>query len=219
MEHDHLVTPSEGSATMPGRSPMVTLCAGWRYVLAEAGPSWRGLPGRIERGPVKHEPAVGDLAVVNGDTLGAGCALNRHGFGVIHDQRGLGVAEGGDQFRAGEDLHERAHEAPVGICSLQAAGWRVADDVIGDVAHGLVQVVTGPGLVVGQRGAQRGAGGLGHDDVPSRSGSVCVVLLVQTPRLPGTERCRRMSAGNAMLEWWSRPCCSLPVRAMSRRSA
>src|SRR6266566_6528338 len=119
------------------------------------GPSLRGLPGRVERGPVKDEPAVGDLAVGNGDALGAGCALDGHGFGVVHDQRGPVVAEGGDQLRAGEDLHERAHEAPVGICALQAAGWRVADDVVGDVTHGLVQVVAGPGVVIGERGASR----------------------------------------------------------------
>ena len=80
--------------------------------------------------------------------------------------------------------------APVGMCALKAAGWRVADDVIGDVSHGLIQVVTGPGLVIGQRDTQRGAGGLGHDDVLSRSGTTRVVLLVQTPRPPGTERCR-----------------------------
>src|SRR5262249_43819844 len=108
------------------------------------------------------EPAVGDLAVGNGDALGGRCACDGHGSGVVHDQRGLVVAEGGDQFRALEDLYERTHKAPVGLCALQAPGWCVADDVIGDVAHGLVQVVTGPCVVVGQRGPQRGAGGVGH---------------------------------------------------------
>src|SRR5215475_6730741 len=184
-----------------------------------AGSSARGPPGRVERGPVKHEPAVGDLAVGNGDALGGGCALDGHGFGVVHDQRGLPVAEGGDQLRAGEDLHERAHEAPVGIRTLQAASWRVADEVIGDVAHGLVQVVTGPGLEVGQCNAQRRAGGLGHDDVlPDRERCVPCCLY----RHRGHRERNAAAAGRREMscwESWSRPCWSMPGPAMSRRSA
>src|SRR5260370_15893902 len=67
---------------------------------------------------------------------------------------------------AGEVLHERAQEAPVGVGAFQAPAREVADDVVGDVVHGLVKVVTGPGLVVGQRGLQRGAGGVAHGCFP-----------------------------------------------------
>ncbi len=53
--------------------------------------------------------------------------------------------------------HERAQEAPpVGVGAFQAPARGVANDVVSDVVHGLVKVVTGPGLVVGQRGLQRG---------------------------------------------------------------
>src|SRR5215469_14341034 len=132
--------------------------------------SARGLPCGVEREAVEDEPAVADLAAGDGDALGAGRALDRYGLGVVHDHRGLGVSEGGDQPGAGEHLHERAHEAPVGDRALKAAGRGVADDVVRDVAHGLVQVVTGPGVKVGQRDLECGAAGVGHVDLLFRRG-------------------------------------------------
>src|SRR6202158_4208787 len=125
-----------------------------------------GLNGGDDRGAVEDVAAVGDLAVLDGDPLGTGSAFHRAGFGVVHDERGFIVTEGGDHFRAGEHLQERALETAVGLGAFQAAGRRIADDVVGDVAHGRIQVVTGPGLVVSQPGPQRGTGGICHGYFP-----------------------------------------------------
>ena len=57
------------------------------------------LPGGVEQAPVKDKPAVSDPAVGDGDVLRAWCALGRHVFGVVHDQRGDVVAEGGELKR------------------------------------------------------------------------------------------------------------------------
>src|SRR6478735_6863580 len=64
----------------------------------------------------------------------------------------------------------------VGPGAFQAAGRRVADDVVGDVAHGRVQVVVGPGLVVSQPGPQRGTGGICHGYLPFLIDDLFVVL-------------------------------------------
>src|SRR5258707_1978141 len=125
-----------------------------------------GLKSGEDRGAVEDVASGGDLAVLDGDPLGPGSAFYRPGFGVVHDERGVIVTEGGDHFRAGEHLQERALETAVGLGAFQAAGRRIADDVVGDVAHGRVQVVVGPGLVVGQPGPQRGTGGIRHGDFP-----------------------------------------------------
>jgi hypothetical protein len=121
--------------------------------------SARGVPGGVKRGLVEEEPTVGDLAAPESHALGAGSVFHRHGLGVVHDQRGLVVTKRGDHLRAGEDLHERAQEA---LDAFQARGRGVADDVVGDVILGLVNVMAGPGLVIGQPGLQRGAGGVGY---------------------------------------------------------
>jgi len=89
----------------------------------------------------KDELVMGDLAVLDGDALGAGSAFHWCGLGVVRDQRGFLVAEGSDHLRAGDNLHERAHESALRRGAFQAARWRVADDVVGDIAYGLVQVV------------------------------------------------------------------------------
>src|ERR1700758_5418561 len=128
--------------------------------------STRGLKCGEDRGAVEDVPTVGDLAVLDSDPLRTGSALYRPGFGVVHDERGFIVTEGGDHFRAGEHLQERALETAVGLGAFQPAGRRVADDVVGDVAHGRVQVVTDPGLVVSQPGPQRGTGGICHGYFP-----------------------------------------------------
>jgi hypothetical protein len=56
----------------------------WRAPGGRAG-SAGGLAGGVERGTVEDEPAVSDLAVLDGDVLGAGSAFYRHGLGVVHD--------------------------------------------------------------------------------------------------------------------------------------
>src|SRR6202044_3467976 len=75
--------------------------------------STRGLKCGDEWGGVEDVAAVGDLAVLDGDPLGTGSACYRPGFGVVHDERGFIITEGGDHFRAGEDLQERALETAV----------------------------------------------------------------------------------------------------------
>src|SRR5258707_10848707 len=56
-----------------------------------------------------------------------------------------------------------------------------------DVAHGLVKVVTGPGLEVGQRGPQRGAGGVGHTCfLIFRVGTAAIPLRIRAQSGPGS---------------------------------
>src|SRR5271168_670006 len=176
-----------------------------------------GLKCGDEWGAVEDVAAVGDLAVLDGDPLGTGSAFHRPGFGVVHDERGFIVTEGGDHFRAGEDLQERALETAVRLGAFQAAGRRVADDVVGDVAHGRVQVVIGPGLVVGQPGLQRGTGGICHGDFPFVSGiSSYLVLCTLRCTHAGCQyatlyACRRLRSARAAnearspLTTWSPP--------------
>src|SRR5271166_1223152 len=52
------------------------------------------LPGGVERGPVEDEPVVGDLAVSDGDALGAGCALADLGAEQVQLLEYGGVGEG-----------------------------------------------------------------------------------------------------------------------------
>src|SRR5436309_11018233 len=112
--------------------------------------SLRGLPpGCLEWGSVEDEPAVGDLAVVDRYALGAGRALDRKRLGVVHHQGGLLVAKSGDQLRPDEALYERRHKGAIRLRALDAPCRRLADDVLGDVAHGLTEVLAGPGVVVG----------------------------------------------------------------------
>src|ERR1700750_2071025 len=144
-----------------------------------------GLKCGEDRGAVEDVAAVGDRAVLGGDPLGTGSAFHRPGFGVVHDERTFIVTEGGDHFRAGEDLQEGALETAVRLGAFQAAGRRVAHDVVGDVVHGLVQVVTGPRLGVGQPGPQRGTGGICHGYFPFV-----------------TETCRRSRTKYATLYAW-----------------
>ena len=77
----------------------------------------------------------------------------------------LSFSEGGDEFRAGEDLNKRPHELSVRGGALQTTGWCVTDDLVGDIGHCLVQVVARPGLVVGQCNIQCGASGFSHHDL------------------------------------------------------
>jgi len=66
-------------------------------------------------GPGRRRAGVGDQAVIDDDSLGAGSTCHRPGFGVGYDERDLVVTESGDHLRAGADLDERADEAPVGF--------------------------------------------------------------------------------------------------------
>src|SRR5690349_14165174 len=77
------------SMTPPAEPAATAVAAGTGW----PGCSDRGVAGGLERGPVEDEPAVGDLAVLDGHALGARGAFHRHGLGVVHDQRGLVVTE------------------------------------------------------------------------------------------------------------------------------
>src|SRR5688572_11896269 len=104
------------------------------------------LAGGIKGSPVENEPAVGDPSVTDGHALGAWGTLDKRCLGVVHDQCRLQVTEGGDELRAGEHLHKRAHELAIRSGALQPTGRRVANNVVSDIAHGLVQIMTCPGL-------------------------------------------------------------------------
>src|SRR6266516_7986966 len=79
-------------------------------------PSTALLPslGTRKRGRVEDYPNGGDLAVLDGEVFGRGNALGGNGVRVVEQQRGLVVAEGGNQRRTGEHLCEShlglAHE-------------------------------------------------------------------------------------------------------------
>ena len=112
---------------------------------------------------------------------------HRYGVGVVDDDRALVVAVGSNEVRPGEDLDERAHEVAERRCALQPARRGLADDVVGDVGHGPLEVVRCPGPVVGERGLQGLAVGATHAWVLlSEAGSISV----ETPAQPPGERCR-----------------------------
>src|SRR6266516_5669694 len=131
-------------------------------------PSTALLPslGTRKRGRVEDYPNGGDLAVLDGEVFGRGNALGGNGVRVVEQQRGLFVAEGGNQRRTGEHLCESNLGLAHALRALQASGWRVTDDVIGDIAHGRVNVASAPRVVVSQGGLLRRAVGLGHRNVP-----------------------------------------------------
>src|SRR4029077_8615741 len=80
--------------------------------------------------------------------------------------------ESGEGLDASEPDHEPAEKVPVLLCPGDSPAWRVADDVVGDVGHGIVEILAGPGLVVGQRCAERWRGaGIGHGNLPCGRGS------------------------------------------------
>ncbi len=81
--------------------------------------------------------------------------IEQHGGGV--------VAEGGRGLDAGELSHEPAEKVPVLLCPGDPGTRRIAGDVVGDIGHGLVEVLAGPCLVVGQRCGERWRGArIGH---------------------------------------------------------
>src|SRR4029453_19157021 len=141
----------------------------------QVGPSWPispgGAAGGLERQPVEDEPVVDDLAVADGEALGARAAGHRRGAGVVDQHRRGVVAEGGQQLGAEQHLGERAQKLAVGLDALDAAGGGVADDVVGEVAHGGLDVLAGPGLVVGARDLQGGAVVGGHGGLLPLRGS------------------------------------------------
>ena len=78
------------------------------------------------------------------------------------------VTEGGDQAGRREDLREGPHEAAKGIRAVERAGRGLADDVVGDVGHGPLEVVRGPGAMVGQGDLERGSLVGVHGYIPPR---------------------------------------------------
>src|SRR3954447_210675 len=199
---------------------MIPMAAGERAVRPLPGGaqgSARSLAGGVERGAVEDEPVADDLAVGHGDALGGGSAGYRDGRGVVHDDCGLLVTERRNQFRAGENLNERAHEAQGLLPPLQPARGGIADDVLSDVLHRLVQVVAGPRVEVGQGGTQRRVGGFSHGGSLFLSSYRSVIEVDTAARgngtLAGTFR------RDGMLGPWSRPSWNAPRPAKSRRSA
>src|SRR5262245_64218070 len=88
----------------------------------------------IEWSSLKNEPPIDDLAVFNGYAFGTRRTLHRHRLGVVHDNGLFVVTKGRKQRRAGEDLYERCDEFAVRNCAFQSSGWRITDDVVGDIA-------------------------------------------------------------------------------------
>src|SRR4051794_2232739 len=105
----------------------------------------------IERRAIEHDAHVADSSVADLHILRTRGVLNWNGVRPVHDQRRGVVAESADQFRMSDDLAERPHERSEGLGAIDAARGRVADDVIGDVAHRLLEVMTAPRAVVAER--------------------------------------------------------------------
>ncbi len=106
---------------------------------------------RGERRPVEDEHAAADLSTGDGEALGGGCVADIRGMRVVEQHGGGVFAEGGHGVDTGELGHEPAEEVPVLLCPGDPGTGRVAGDVVGDVSHGLVEVLAGQGLVVGPR--------------------------------------------------------------------
>jgi tRNA-specific 2-thiouridylase len=122
-----------------------------------------------------------DPAVLDRQAFGARSVLDQRGVGVVHQQGGVVVPERGDQLGAGQHPRERRHELPEPLHPIDPAGRRLAHDVVSDVGHRPVDVLPGPGVVVGQGHRQRGAGISGHG-CPSRSRSLrCHVVTTPPP--------------------------------------
>jgi hypothetical protein len=115
-----------------------------------------------DRGLVEHDPQRGDLAAGDRGAGGDVVAGHRDGGDVVHQQRGLVVAERGDQRGAGDHREEALLEVAEGLASFEVDSRRVADDVVGDGAHVLVDVVVVPRVVPGQSDLKRGTAGCSH---------------------------------------------------------
>src|SRR5262249_12996056 len=115
-----------------------------------------------ERGLVEHDPQRGDLAAGDRGAGGGVVAGHRDGGDVVHQQRGLVVTERGDQRGAGDHRKEALLEVAEGLASFEVDSRRVADDVVGDGAHVLVDVVVVPRVVPGQGDLKRGTARCSH---------------------------------------------------------
>ena len=145
---DYLRTALDDLLESAAQSPMVLLRArALLTTLLNAAPPARQPPitRRLQRA---EQLGDGNFAVIWHDATGTACPPG---------------PAGGHGLHAGELGHEPAEEVPVGLRPADLGTRCVAGDFVGDVGHGLVEVLAGPGLVVGQRGGERWRGGrIGH---------------------------------------------------------
>src|SRR5215510_8647385 len=167
-------------------SGLLKECRNWDWKLAVCPASLRrraALQGG-ERGLVEHDPQRGDLAAGDRGAGGDVVAGHRDGGDVVHQQRGLVVAERGGQRGAGNHREEALLEVTEGFAAFEVDSRRVADDVIGDGAHVLVDVVVVPRVIPGQSDLKRGTAGCSHSKILSGVSPRIRAVQAWTPAVP-----------------------------------
>src|SRR5712691_3509678 len=161
---------------------------GWHVMAARPASLRRRAPLEGgERGLVEHDPERGDLAAGDRGVGGGEVAGHRDGCDVVHQQRGLVVTERGDQRGAADHRDEALLEVAEGLAAFEVDSRRVADDVVGGTALGLVDVVAGPRVVPGQSDLKRGTAGCSHSRILSSSSPKpgCYGMDAGSPAGPG----------------------------------
>ena len=109
-----------------------------------------GAAGSVERCAIEDDAHICDLTVAHRHVLRTWRVENWDRVRSVHDQRGAVVTERANQFRVRDDPTEWLHECPKRIGALDATRGSVANNVIGDVVHRLLEVMPRPSPVVAE---------------------------------------------------------------------
>ena len=132
-----------------------------RSCCSESGRGSAAEPSRLaaDREAVEREGVAADLAVVDLEQLRAAERAPLRGRELVHEERALVVAVGGEEGQAGDRLGEAGEALHVAGLVGGVAERSVEDDVVGDVRGGGGEVVLGPRARERERDVERWRGG------------------------------------------------------------